>query len=200
MDKERDAPECVPLPEAVDEIRKSRKSDVGTARQIAKEAHQLGDLDLRLRRPDGSTKEPLDRNFWNAWPHEDPDRVFQDGQVLAQMRRPPGSRRRVQPHERCRIVVTRESLDIFLRPARRAPGAGRPDEYDWVEGKLFFEQEFERRGNPLEEENQEKGWKSISDAAKLVASHLSKDGKEPDLSVVREKVSVWIKEFVSAEN
>jgi hypothetical protein len=81
------APDFVPLPQAVSEIQTSRKCDAATARQIVKDAHRLGDLDLRLRRPDGSTDDQLHRNFWAGSPHGgDPDLVFENGQIDAEMR------------------------------------------------------------------------------------------------------------------
>ena len=130
MSKKR-APDFVPLPQAVSETQTSRKCDTAAARQIIKDAHQLGDLDLRLRRPDGSTDDHLDRNFWNAapWGGPDPDLVFENGGKIEAPARPRRgsmrrSMRRVPPMERCRIVVPRDNLDAFLKPSaplRKAP-------------------------------------------------------------------------------
>ena len=117
----------MPLPQAVSEIQASRKCDTATVRQAVKDAHQLGDLDLRLRRSDGSTDDQLDRNFWIAapWGGPDPDLVFENGgQIEAPARPRRGSMRRVPPMERCRIVVPRDNLDAFLKPSaplRKAP-------------------------------------------------------------------------------
>ena len=110
MSKKR-APVFVPLPQAASEIQTIRNCDTATARQIIKDAHELGDLDLRLRRPDGSTDTPFDRNNWSS-PWWSSDLLFENGGLIdAEMRPRPGSLRRVQPMERCRIVAPRESLD-----------------------------------------------------------------------------------------
>ena len=168
---------------------------------------------MRLRRPDGSTDAQLDRYFWAGSPYFDPDLVFENGLIDAPARRKPGLMRRVTPDERCRIVVPRENLDAFLkasealrkstlkkkrRKTKGASRAGAPEEHDWEEGKLFVMQELKTRGNPLDKNNQTKGWRTISDVAKLLIDHLeelSKDGVGPDMSTARGKVSDWIEEF-----
>ena len=210
MAKKR-APRLVPLPQAVSEIQASHKCDAGAARQVVKDAHQLGDLDLRLRRPDGSTDTPLDRNIWND-PWNDLNLLFENGLIDAPARPQPGSMRRVQPMEQCRIVVSRDNLDAFLkmsapllkptpkkkRRKAKPSRAGAPEQHDWEEGELFVKQELNRRGNPLDKNNQTEGWKTITDVAKLVRDHLgelSKDGVRPDMSTTRGKVSDWIEEF-----
>ena len=114
MAKER-ALDFVPLLQAASEIQTIRNCDTATARQIVKDAHELSDLDLRLRRPDGSTDEPFDRNNWSS-PWWSSDLLFENGGLIDAPARPRrGSirraMRRVQPMERCRIVVSRESLD-----------------------------------------------------------------------------------------
>ena len=118
----------VPLPQAVSEIQTIRNCDTATARQIVIDAHQLGDLDLGLRRPDGSTDTQLDRNNWTS-PWWSPDLLFENGGLIdAEMRPRPGSLRRVQPMERCRIVIPRESLNQFekaLGPKATIAGEGR---------------------------------------------------------------------------
>jgi len=211
MAKKR-TPVFVALPQAVSEI----QTITATVRQIVKDAHQLGDLDLRLRRPDGSTDTQLDRNIWND-PLNNQDLLFENGLIDAPARPRRGSirrsMRRVPPMERCRIVVPRENLDAFLkasealrkstlkkkrRKTKGASRAGAPEEHDWEEGKLFVMQELKTRGNPLDKNNQTKGWRTISDVAKLLIDHLeelSKDGVGPDMSTARGKVSDWIEEF-----
>jgi len=160
-----------------------------TAPPLARsDAHQIGDLDLRLRRPDGSTDGQLDRNIWND-PWNNQDLLFESGLIDAQARPRRGSMRRslrrVQPNERRRAVVPRENLDAFLKPsaplrklapkkkrrkAKQAPRAGAPQRYDWEEGELFVMQELKTRGNPLDKNNQTEGWETISDVAKLFPS------------------------------
>jgi len=206
------APDFVPLPQAVSEIQVSYKCDAAAARQIAKDAQQVGDLDLRLRRPDGSTDAQLDRYFWAGSPYFDPDLVFENGLIDAPARRKPGSMRRVTPDERCRIVMPRENLDAFLKAGealrkstlkkkrRRTKGASRagaPEEHDWEEARLFVMQELKARGNPLDKNNQTKGWRTISDVAKLLIDHLENfsGGVGPNMSTARGYASRWIKEF-----
>src|SRR5215471_1189138 len=85
--------------------------------------------------------------------------------------------------------------------AKQASRAGAPEQHDWEEGKLFVMQELKTRGNPLDKSDQTKGWKTISDVAKLVIDHLKKISKDKDYegsdpSTARGRVSGWIKEFV----
>jgi hypothetical protein len=204
MDKDRF--EYVPLPQAVDKIRTIRKCDVDVARQIVKEAHQLGDLDLRVRRPDGSIYDQLDRAIWNASPWSDPNLIFENGGIInAEAPRPPRylhrprSLRRVQPTERCRVVATCKSLDAFLK-TNRPSRVGAPEEYDWEEGKQFLLNELKRRGSPREKVNRTNAWKSVSDAARLVAKHLAKRDQHPDFTTIRKKTTAWIEEFELGQN
>ncbi|HMF06891.1 MAG TPA: hypothetical protein VKE72_07755 [Methylocella sp.] len=89
------------------------------------------------------------------------------------------------------------------RKAKQASRSGAPEQHDWEEGKLFVMQELKSRGSPLDKNNQTKGWKTISDVARLVIDHLEKlsdDGVGPDMSTTRGKVSDWIKEFERGRN
>ena len=88
MAKKR-TPVFVALSQAVSEI----QTITATVRQIVKDAHQLGDLDLRLRRPDGSTDTQLDRNIWND-PLNNQDLLFENGLIDAPARPRRGSIRR----------------------------------------------------------------------------------------------------------
>ena len=104
--------------------------------------------------------------------------------------------------ERCRIVVPRENLDVFLK-ARQSSRAGAREKWDWDEGRLFAMRVLEQKGNPRDKNNQTEKWKSDADLARLVADHLaalSKDGSAPDERTVRAKASVWIDEFGSGRN
>jgi hypothetical protein len=110
--------ECVPLLQAVEEICARGNVDPNGAQQIIRDRHQLGDLDLRLRRPDGSVTDLPDRSIWDPSPWGDPDdwkSLFIKGEIEAERRPRPNSLRRVQRLERCRIVVTRASLKRFLQ-------------------------------------------------------------------------------------
>jgi hypothetical protein len=89
------------------------------------------------------------------------------------------------------------------RKAKQASGAGAPEQHDWEEGELFVMRELKTRGNPLDKKHQTKGWKTISDVAKLARGHLQKhseDGVGPDMSTTRGKVSGWIKKFERERN
>jgi hypothetical protein len=89
------------------------------------------------------------------------------------------------------------------RKAKQASRAGAPEQHDWDEGEQFVMRELKTRGNPLDKNNQTKGWKTISDVARLVIDHLeeySEDGVGPDLSTTRSKVSDWIEKFERGRN
>jgi hypothetical protein len=63
---------------------------------------------------------------------------------------------------------------------------GRNPKHDWEEAGLFFEQEWDKRGDPADEQNKERGWESDSDVARLIQKHLKRlASAEPDLSTVR---------------
>jgi hypothetical protein len=46
------------------------------------------------------------------------------------------------------------------RKAKQPSRAGRPEKWDWEEGRLFVRRELERKGSPRKKENQIEGWKS----------------------------------------
>jgi hypothetical protein len=215
MSKKR-APDFVPLPQAC---------DTAAARQIIKDAHQLGDLDLRLRRPDGSTDDQLDRNFWNAapWGGPDPDLVFENGGKIEAPARPRRgsmrrSMRRVPPMERCRIVVPRDNLDAFLKPsaplrkpppkkkrrkAKQPSRAGAPPKWDWDKAKIFAMEMLKQKGSPRDKKHKTEEWRADADLVRLVANHfvaLSEDGNAPDERTIRDKVSGWINDFEAGRN
>jgi len=201
MDKGRDL-ECVPLLHAVDKIRtRCCNGDLAKAREIVK------DLDIRILRPDG-TQARL-RAVANLWDNPDLwEELFRTGLFDAPARRPRWriqdrrSMRRVQPDERCSVVVTCESLDSFLK--RQPSRAGRGEEYNWEGARIYLMDELKDRGSPRDPQNQVEGWRSDSDAAGLVIEHflgLDKDGsKAPGDSTTRKKVTVWIDEFEQSKS
>jgi hypothetical protein len=86
------------------------------------------------------------------------------------------------------------------RKGKQASRSGAPEQHDWDEGELFVMQELETRGNPLDKNNQTKGWKTISDVARILRTHLEKISKDdsyvaPDMSTARGRVSGWIEKF-----
>jgi hypothetical protein len=107
-------------------------------------------------------------------------------------------------------ALLNEEADQEERPPRnrkahgksraRKPGGGRPPKYDWEEGRLFAEKLFGKKGDPTDKANHLEGWRSITDMAVEVQAHLKRHDPragEPDLSKVRDKVSVWLTEFRS---
>jgi hypothetical protein len=113
--------ECVSLLHAVEEIQARHDGNLDVAHRVIIEAHELGDLDLRLQRPDGSITDRLCEVIANLDNSVLWDELFRTG-LLNVSARPPRwkiqdrrARRRVQPNERCRIVVTRASLEKFLK-------------------------------------------------------------------------------------
>jgi hypothetical protein len=81
-------------------------------------------------------------------------------------------------------------------PAPHAEPGGRPEEHDWEEARLYALKLLSERGDPTNEADQVKGWKSKTDLAKAVLNHLKTD---PDLSTVRGKVPEWLAEFHKAQ-
>jgi hypothetical protein len=116
--------------------------------------------------------------------------------------------------ERCRIVVSRENLDAFLKPSaplrktalkkkRRKPKrpsrAGRPEGWGWKKARIFAMGVLKERGSPRNEKNQTQEWRSDADLMRLVANYfadLSEDGSAtPDERTIRGYVSGWINDF-----
>jgi hypothetical protein len=89
------------------------------------------------------------------------------------------------------IFVRRDSLDRFIasiepvtsiepdsKPATQPKAkGGRPQEYELVEIKLFFQQLLAKRGDPTNEKDQSAGWKSLADAMRMIRDHMEKQGK-----------------------
>jgi hypothetical protein len=122
----------VSLAQAVVDIQARLNLDVEAAQKKIINAHELGDLDLRLRRPDdppdGPFNEKLSRSVWrdlDPWdPNESRRLLFEKSEIDAeQIARRVGwrSRRRAVPTERCRIYVARESLDQLEPPEGPEP-------------------------------------------------------------------------------
>jgi hypothetical protein len=79
-------------------------------------------------------------------------------------------------------------------PAKDA--GGRPEEHDWEEAGLYALELLKEKGDPADRKNRVKGWNSKSDLARAVQAHLNSDpDKQPDLSLVRRRVSGWRAEF-----
>jgi hypothetical protein len=79
------------------------------------------------------------------------------------------------------------SITKMLQPPSEKRRRGRKPTHDWEEAGLFFEQEWDKRGDPADEQNKGDGWKSDSDVARHVLEHLTRlpSPTEPDLSTVR---------------
>jgi hypothetical protein len=125
-----DEPDFVPLLNVLQDVRGRRSVDDTEARDIIREAHCLGDLDLRIRRPNGSFEVLSPRaGVWedNPWQGETWRQMFDRGIINAEYS-VPGSRRRANPSEPCRVYVTRESLDRFFGVDEPSPYSKQPDD------------------------------------------------------------------------
>jgi hypothetical protein len=78
-------------------------------------------------------------------------------------------------------------------PPRRKTG-GNKDAHDWEEGRLFFKQVLENRGDPALPANQAEGWRIDGDIWAAISEHLGKRYekekrklKAPDISTVGKK-------------
>jgi hypothetical protein len=69
---------------------------------------------------------------------------------------------------------------------------GRKPTHDWSEAKLYFEELWNKRGDPNDDQNKQDDWKSDSDVARHVLDHLVQhappDAEPPDLSTVRRRL------------
>jgi hypothetical protein len=141
-----DEPDYVPLLDVLQEVRRRRSVDDRAAQDVIREAHCLGDIELRIRRPAGSF-EDLGRGVWqmDPWHGETWRQLFDRGVIQAEFR-VRRSRRRVGALEPCRIYGTRKSLDRFLgipQPMAKSPGPtpGEVRHYDESDRALFDEVE-----------------------------------------------------------
>jgi hypothetical protein len=105
------------------EVRRRRSVDDRIAQDIIRDAHRLGDLDLKIRWLDGSFGD-LSRGdeVWgdDPWLGETWRRMFDHG-IIEVERRVRRSLRRVGPSRPCRVYVTRESRDRFLGVGESQP-------------------------------------------------------------------------------
>jgi hypothetical protein len=109
-----DDPDYVPLLDVLQKVKQRRSVDDRAAQDFIRDAHCLGDLDLKIRRPNGSF-EDLGRGVWqmDPWHGETWRQLFDRGIIQAEFR-VRRSRRRVGGLEPCRIYGTRKSLNNFL--------------------------------------------------------------------------------------
>jgi len=138
-------------------------------------------------------------------PRLDGSNVISDYDPIAAFEREPGGRLSTPQRAASLPAPNKEPTPISApkkkrRKAKQPSSAGAPEQHDWEEGRLFAMQELKTRGNPLDKNNQIKGWKTISDLATLVRNHLKDLSKDkgyagPDMSTTRGKASDFIKEF-----
>jgi hypothetical protein len=98
------------------------------------------------------------------------------------------------------IFVSRASLDSAIKSLSKSAmaRAGRPQEYDWEEGKLYARDLFEKNGDFKLAENRTRGWNSQNDLVTRVIEHLEKfseNGDGPSVSSAKSKVRDWLKEW-----
>jgi hypothetical protein len=103
---------------AVAEICTRCSVDAVIAQDLLVDAHELGDITLRFRRPDGSFG-VVDRNLramlLNPWGSPDEWRqIFDLGEILVPRARPRGAGPRVMPADRCRIFLAQSELDELI--------------------------------------------------------------------------------------
>ncbi|PDT69229.1 hypothetical protein CO683_14795 [Bradyrhizobium ottawaense] len=81
---------------------------------------------------------------------------------------------------------------LFPAEKPNAPKVGRPDEYDWDEAERIAWAALEERGDPTRPENQEAGWRSISDVARLLQENAAEGDRIPAFSVARSRAKVLL--------
>ncbi|MDN4986566.1 hypothetical protein QY049_25740 [Bradyrhizobium sp. WYCCWR 13022] len=90
-----------------------------------------------------------------------------------------------------------------LSDASEAPKrkSGRKAQYDWVEAKLFVEQQLEARGD-FDEPDQMDNWKSQADLERCLADHFSEkgEGKTPAPSLIRARIGPIVAAWRSKKN
>jgi hypothetical protein len=84
------------------------------------------------------------------------------------------------------------AVENLVKPVK--PKRGNPGKHDWIEGKAFAHCVMDERGDPTDPDDQVRGWKTVSDLARLIAAHLSKGNpdQEPDLGLTCEKAKTFI--------
>jgi hypothetical protein len=187
-----DEPDYVPLLDVLQEVRRRRSVDDRTAQDVIREAHCLGDIELRIRRPAGSF-EDLGRGVWqmDPWHGETWRQLFDRGVIQAEFR-VRRSRRRVGALEPCRIYGTRKSLDHFL--GVEGSRAGAKEQYDWPDAFLFMRVLLDKQGDPLDPVKAYDGWRADRDVGKAVQAYiLKRERKEPDISTVMKKIRPELK-------
>jgi hypothetical protein len=126
----------VPLLDVLQAVKQRHSVDDRRAQDIIRDAHRLGDLDLKIRRPNGSVEDLSRRDTWeeNPWQGETWRQHFDHGIINAEypVR---WSHRRVNPSEPCHIYGVRENLDRFLGAdsvAPLPPEGGRPTDRERI--------------------------------------------------------------------
>lgn len=89
-------------------------------------------------------------------------------------------------------------------PVRRNTG-GNKDAHDWGEGRAFFKQLLETKGDPAIPDNQVEGWRIDGDIWDAISEHLgerykkeNRNLKAPDSSTVRRKFRSELEMFRNA--
>ena len=138
----------------------------------------------------------LDRS-WRATPNLD----FEKSTVVALCK---SWDPREQPQPRAVILeLPIEEIDrlwpaVELPTKAVKPKRGNPGIHDWIEGEAFAHGVMDGpRGDPTNPDDQVKGWKTISDLARLILTHLSKGDpdQEPDFSLTCKKAKLFIQSW-----
>jgi hypothetical protein len=184
----------VPLLDVLKAVQTHHSVDDETAQNEIVRGHQLGELDLVIRRPDGRI-EDLSRqdDVWGVDPYQGRRLIFDEGLVSVPQRMPRHYRRRVSPNEICKVFGVRENLNSFLKV--EGPRQGAPEQYDWEDALLFMHQLLNKRDDPLLSSARE-GWSSDRDVGKAVQAYiLKRKGKEPDISTVMKRIRPELKKW-----
>jgi hypothetical protein len=133
-----DEPDYVSLKDVLKRVQTQRSVAVEAAQDIIRRAHQIGDLELRIRHPGGSFGYLRD-DVWGVDPYhgETWRMLFDEGVIEVEI---PQGRRRAGPFETCRIYGIRKNLESFLGiPESTSPGpiAGTLRRFDAADRALF---------------------------------------------------------------
>jgi hypothetical protein len=184
----------VPLLDVLREVKQRRSVDDRRGQDIIRDAHRVGDLDLKIRRPNGSFEDLSRRDdVWgdDPWFGETWRQLFEHGIINAEYR-VRWSHRRVRSSEPCRIYGVRENLDRFLGVER--PRAGAKEQYDWPDAGMFMRKLLDERGDPLDPVKAYDSWRADRDVGIAVQAYmLKREGKEPDISTVMKRIRPELK-------
>jgi hypothetical protein len=119
-----DEPDYVSLKDVLKRVQTQRSVAVEAAQDIIRRAHQIGDLELRIRHPGGSFDDLRD-DVWGVDPYhgETWRMLFDEGVIEVEVSQ---GRRRVGPFETCRFTGFAKTWKAFWGYQRRRQGRRDP--------------------------------------------------------------------------